>query len=264
MRPLFCSANAKPREAEQIKSHPPPVIAGSRKKLRSSFLAIALGLLSTVVAPQLSLAANGTWIADANGNWSDPGNWAGGSIADGVGATADVTTVDLTGNRNIALFAPRTIGILNLGDTNHTHTYTISGGPALTFDNGGSNAQLNQTAGSAGDTIFSPLELKSSLDITNASTSTLFLQGISSTATSGVQVLSFLSGNTNVGSTIQNGNTGGKIALVKSGTGTLILTGFNTYTGGTTINQGTLQLGVGGSFGSIFGDILNNSNNSIS
>src|ERR1700737_4693486 len=159
----------------------PPVIAGSRKKFRTSFLTIVLGLLSTVVTPQLSFAASGTWIADANGNWSDPGNWAGGSIADGVGATADFTLVNLTGNRNIALFAPRTLGILNLGDTNHTHTYTISGGPALTFDNGGTNAQLNQTAGSAGDIISSPLELKSSLDITNASTSTLFLSGISST-----------------------------------------------------------------------------------
>src|ERR1700730_9147564 len=179
MRSLFCSRNARPRKADQIKSHPPPVIAGSGKKFRLSFLAVVLGILSTVVTPQLSFAASGTWIADANGNWSDPGNWAGRSIADVSGATADFTTVNLTGNRNIALFSPRTLGILNLGDTNHTHTYTISGGPALTFDNGGSNAQLNQTAGSAGDTIFSPVALKSSLDVSNASTNTLTLNGIS-------------------------------------------------------------------------------------
>ena len=35
-------------------------------------------------------------------------------------------------------------------------------------------------------------------------------------------------------------------SLVKSGTGTLVLTGDNTYTGGTTIAGGTLQLGDGG------------------
>jgi autotransporter-associated beta strand protein len=38
-----------------------------------------------------------------------------------------------------------------------------------------------------------------------------------------------------------------------------VLTGTNTYTGGTTINAGgTLQLGNGGATGSIVGDVTNN------
>jgi autotransporter-associated beta strand protein len=45
--------------------------------------------------------------------------------------------------------------------------------------------------------------------------------------------------------------------LSKAGPGTLILTGSNTYTGGTTITGGTLQLGDGGSSGSIVGNVTN-------
>ena len=45
-------------------------------------------------------------------------------------------------------------------------------------------------------------------------------------------------------------------SLVKVGTGTLTLSGTNTYTGGTTISGGTLQLGNGGTSGSVVGNIV--------
>ncbi|WP_448091823.1 autotransporter outer membrane beta-barrel domain-containing protein [Pseudomonas lini] len=47
-------------------------------------------------------------------------------------------------------------------------------------------------------------------------------------------------------------------ALTSEGSGTLILTGDSIYTGGTTISAGTLQLGNGGTSGSIIGDVTDN------
>jgi autotransporter-associated beta strand protein len=45
--------------------------------------------------------------------------------------------------------------------------------------------------------------------------------------------------------------------FVQMGLGTTILTGNSLYTGGTTISAGTLQLGNGGTSGSIIGDVTN-------
>lgn len=58
---------------------------------------------------------------------------------------------------------------------------------------------------------------------------------------------------TTVSSTITGAN-----GLEKKGTGTLILTADNTYTGGTTVTAGTLQIGNGGASGGVEGDIVNN------
>ncbi|SEU23946.1 outer membrane autotransporter barrel domain-containing protein, partial [Variovorax sp. OV084] len=55
-----------------------------------------------------------------------------------------------------------------------------------------------------------------------------------------------------------SGTISGSGALVQAGTGTTVLTADNTYAGGTVISAGTLQLGSGGTTGSIVGNVLNN------
>lgn len=50
----------------------------------------------------------------------------------------------------------------------------------------------------------------------------------------------------------------GATRLIKTDLGTLILAGANTYSGGTTISDGTLQIGNGGTTGSITGAVLDN------
>ena len=56
------------------------------------------------------------------------------------------------------------------------------------------------------------------------------------------------SGSTTFGGVIGSGS--GAISLVMSGSGTQVLLGINTYTGGTTVSGGALKLGQGGSMGS--------------
>jgi len=63
-------------------------------------------------------------------------------------------------------------------------------------------------------------------------------------------------------STTVSGNDGGLsggsgASLIKLGAGTLILSGNNTYTGLTAVLNGTLQLGDGGTSGSILGNVFN-------
>jgi autotransporter-associated beta strand protein len=70
-----------------------------------------------------------------------------------------------------------------------------------------------------------------------------------------ISVSSTLGSQTISGTIVDGGANPGRIS--KSGSGTLILTGTNTYTGGTTVAEGTLQIGIGGTNGSITGDAGN-------
>jgi autotransporter-associated beta strand protein len=64
---------------------------------------------------------------------------------------------------------------------------------------------------------------------------------------------------TTVSGTINDGGASGGTgaSLIKLGTGTMILSGNNTYTGLTAVLNGTLQLGDGGTSGSILGNVFN-------
>ena len=59
-------------------------------------------------------------------------------------------------------------------------------------------------------------------------------------------------------STTYSGSLSGTGALAKSGSGTLTLSGSSSYAGGTTISGGVLQVGEGGTTGSIAGNVVNN------
>jgi autotransporter-associated beta strand protein len=209
--------------------------------------AAAVLVLAALSSP--APAASGTWTGTASGNWSDIGNWSG-TIADGATFTANLSTVDQTGNITVTIdgaVASRTLAILNIGDANNTNSYTIagSGGGTLTLDNYGATAQLNQIATSKGDTLDAtlPIRLASNLDISNASANALTVNGGISAIYAGAKIIT--NKGTGTGAVVFGGNvtdgTGRVYITQNSANSTLALTGTNTYTGWTIITAGILR-----------------------
>ena len=123
-------------------------------------------------------------------------------------------------------------GVVGAGLTIDNRSGTISGGQsgsnwanAITFTGGANTLTLSGTGGLTGNVA-----------IDGAGTLT-FNQGTD------VTLANFITGS---GSVIQNG------------AGKLTLTSANNYSGGTTITSGTLQIGAGGTTGSISGNVTNN------
>jgi fibronectin-binding autotransporter adhesin len=95
-------------------------------------IAASIPLLSTREA---SAQASGTWtgagdgvdgLPGPDGLWSNVGNWAGGTVADGANNTANFNTLDIAdqfgvtgfGAARVTLDVPKTLGHLIFGDTN--------------------------------------------------------------------------------------------------------------------------------------------------
>ncbi|NNC87181.1 MAG: hypothetical protein HKN82_01835 [Akkermansiaceae bacterium] len=98
-------------------------------KIKSVYRTALVALIGLPTLPHVH-AADGTWTADADGNWSDTANWAGGIVGDGADSTA--TLDGITANRTVTLDSDRTIGNIIAADT--SHNFTISGANTLTLD----------------------------------------------------------------------------------------------------------------------------------
>lgn len=152
----------------------------------------------------------------------------GSIIADNAGATgltkSGAGILTLTGANTYSGITTINTGTLQLGAGNALSSATaVAVVAGATFDVNGKVATVRSIAGDGSITLGS---------------GTLTTSGTNSTTFVGV-----ISGN------------GG--AFTKTGSGTLTLSGTNTYTGGTTIGGGTLQIGSGGTTGSITGDVTN-------
>jgi autotransporter-associated beta strand protein len=167
-----------------------------------------------MAAPRARGQTSGNWNVDSSGNWSTAGNWSSDpTVPGGIGSTIGLNNNIGTSARTVTIdTTSRTAGILNIGDSNNTHSFILaaSGGGTLTLDNSGSGAQINES-GSLNDTISAPLILADGLSASVAGSLTI-------------------SGNIS--------ETGGAKSVTKSGNGRLVLSGNNSYMGTTIIRGG--------------------------
>lgn len=137
-------------------------------------------------------------------------------------------------------------GTLSIGsESTYTGSTTIEAGTLALVRNGSTDGSIASSSGLRNDGVFDISAL------TGAGTSIKTLSG-SGVVELGTKFLTLTNAHDTFAGTIQG--SGGLILNA----GTEILTGTNTYAGGTTIAGGTLQLGDGGTSGSIVGNVTDN------
>ncbi len=165
---------------------------------------------------QLDLVAIGAtaWSSSISQSWTGPGNWSYGSVPSSgtvsfavvPGTTAPIT-VTLDGNQSAGAL------VFNVSSSNG---YTLEQGTSGALTLGTTGSSITVLSGT--HSISAPVVLTGSLAISTTGGGALTLAGSVSEATPG---------------------TG---AIVLSGAGELILSGTGSYTGGTTVNGGTLYM----------------------
>ncbi len=209
---------------------------------------------------------NGTWNTSST-NWTGTNGtvnagWLGG-IGVLQGAAGTITLGEDVSMRALQIVADGYV-IQGAGHSINLNSLVGSSHAVIRATAGTTSVFDVAMAGATGLTISDPGTLILAADNTYAGGTTLVagtLQ-LGNGGTTGSIVGDVVDGGTlafNRSNTmILAGVVSGAGAVVQAGTGTTVLTGANTYTGGTTITAGTLQIGNGGTSGSIVGDVTNN------
>jgi fibronectin-binding autotransporter adhesin len=173
-----------------------------------------------ITIPNTTLA-NGIWLPDTSGSWATSTNWSNGYIPGVAGDSASFANA--TAAATVTLDGNRTVGSITF---NSSSPYTIAPGTGgkLTLDNGGASATATITDDAGNQFINVPVVLNSNAVVSaNANGSNLTISGNITGVGSLTTSSQGINGRTNT-------------------TSDVILSGDNTYSGGTTISEGVLQL----------------------
>lgn len=175
--------------------------------------------------------------------WANGGNWDGtdGQIPE-IGADILLDNHYVSSAQTIDVGSTRIVRSVQI---DAPFSYTLNNG-TLEFANQGvlgpSGIFVSQGNGAAVHTISSELVAQNAIDIKNTGSGLLNLTG--SLTTNGHAV-----GLSGTGQVSLSGIISGEGSITKNGAGTAILSGDNTYSGGTTLRAGTLTAGHNNAFG---------------
>jgi len=176
--------------------------------------------VSGTIALTIGTATTSAWTAGAgDGVWGTVGNWDNTIPPATFGSVASFGAGPLTASV-ITLDGSKTVGSIIFDNANG---YTLTGGltDAVILDNGIAAGAIGIVSGNHAINV--PITLNGAAAFTTATGTTLSIGG----AITGARSVTY------------------------AGSGTTLLTGDNTYSGATTVSGGILQLGNGGTFGSL-------------
>ena len=251
-------------------------LQAERSAARKRILALSIAAAAAIVASRRGLANSSTWVntGSTDGNWSTPSNWD--SFAGVPGSTSSTANTDVaTFNSAVGSFgtagspvvidsATQNIGGISFDNSAGNYVIGSTSLNTLRLTSGGTIQILNSLSSTnAVETINSKLSIQAangtysfvnnSANGAVAGAGTLNFGGAISGAVAGATVLKLDGSNTNantVSGVISNG-TATTLAVTKSGLGTWVLSGANTYTGGTTVSAGTLRVDLTSRTGTI-------------
>jgi len=167
---------------------------------------------------------NGVFTSLTGGSWTTTGNWSGGVLANGIGKTADFSTLNLTADATVTLDGFRTIGNLTFGDTTASNNWTLNTGT-------GGTLTLDVTSGTPAIAVNNQT---ATLNVVLAGTKGLAKTGAGNLALGGANTYS---GGTTI--TPAGDTTAITVANASAlGSDAVALNGVNTFSAGLAVNTG--------------------------
>jgi fibronectin-binding autotransporter adhesin len=225
---------------------------------RATRLLLAVAAVVTL-CPQFAAAATWYWDTTTTGLWTDGANWSDNATSGGTTGTVPTnnTATDIAffnqstvnGGQTVQLDANRSIAGIIVANTGTT-AITSDSSTARLLTLGASGITVNAGAGAVAlGGATSPLNLAIALNqsFNVSAATTLQIVGDVSRAAADTTTRTLTltgSGAARLDGVVSNGGVSGSLALAKSGSGKLTLTGANTYSGATSFSGGTILVGV--------------------